>query len=197
MDYKLVLLLIGMTLSVTNYTLYLRAIAKGKVKPHMFTWAVWTLLGAIAFAAQWSENAGLGMWQTGLMTCGTFLITIFSWFKGERNYTRSDWIALLSSLLAIPLWMATDDPVWSVILITVIDVVAAWPTARKSWSDPVHESPRAFFTAGVISGLGVSALSVHNVTTTLYSGTITTLNFMIAAMILVRRRAINPKPTAS
>ncbi len=190
MDYKLILLLIGMTLSVTNYTFYLRSIAEGKIKPHMFTWGIWTLLGAIAFAAQWSENAGYGMWQTGLMTCGTFLITIFAWFKGERNYTRSDWIALFFSLSAIPLWIVTDDPVWSVILITAIDVVAAWPTVRKSWVDPVHESPRAFFTAAVICGLGMASLTVYNITTTLYQGTITVVNLMTAVMILLRRKII-------
>ncbi len=190
MDYKLILMLLGTGIALVNYTLYLRHTFEGKFKPHMFTWGIWTMLAAIAFAAQWTEDAGYGMWQLGVMTIGTAVITVVAFFKGDRHYTRSDWIALLSSLLAIPLWMATDDPVWSVILVSIIDMIASWPTLRKSWADPTKESPQAFFLSALISGLGFGALSVVNVTTGLYQGTVTAVNLLIALMILYRRRAL-------
>lgn len=190
MDYKLILLLIGTALACINYFFYLRGVFRGEFKPHMFTWTIWALICAIAFAAQFSENAGYGMYQTGLMMLGTAAIAIVACFKGDTNYTRSDWTALLFSLSAIPLWIVTEDPVWSVILITIIDVVASWPTYRKSWADPMHESPRAFFTAAVICALSIAALSVFNITTMLYTGAVTLVNLSIAVMILWRRQVL-------
>ncbi len=187
-DYKTALMVLGVIIATLNYYYYIGKILKGAVKPHMFSWLIWSLLGAVAFAAQWVENAGPGMWQTAFMTSGTIVVSTMAFFKGDKNYTRSDWIALAFSLLAIPLWLLTKDPLWSVILITIIDIVAMWPTVRKTWIRPHQESALTFFTAGLTCALGVFALSVLNVTTGLYVGTIALANFMFTVMILLRRK---------
>lgn len=187
-DYKFILMVAGTLLGLGNYGLYLKNILDGKFRPHLFSWAIWTLLCTIAFAAQLSEHAGYATMQTGLMALGTAVIAIAAYFKGDRNYTRTDWMALLFSLSAIPLWILTSNALWAVILITVIDVVATWPTARKSWHKPSQESPRTFFIAGFGCLLGVGSLSVFNATTTLYIATIAAVNLAVGVMILYRRQ---------
>lgn len=189
-DYHVWLMLLGVALAAQNYTYYVLQTLKGVFKPHMFSWGVWTLLSAIAFAAQWSKDAGPGTWQTAFMTLGVATITIVAFFKGDRNYTRTDWISLVFSLSAIPLWIVTKDPLWSVILITIIDIVATWPTVRKSWHRPHQESARAFATAALTCFLGFASLSIINVTTGLYMGTVTLVNIGITIMILFRRKVI-------
>lgn len=190
-DYKVVLVAIAILLAIGNYATYLYSIFKGKFRPHLFTWGIWSLLGAIAFAAQWAEDAGPGMWLTFTITVGGVFISAVSFFKGDKDYKKSDWACLAFALLAIPLWMVTDDPVWSVILVTIIDIVAAWPTFRKSWHDPERESPQAFFLASIHPVLSIAAMSVINITTALYLAVIALLNFSTAVLILVRRRAIS------
>lgn len=189
-DYHFWLMIAGVVLAAQNYFVYTVQTLKGVFKPHMFSWGIWTLLSAIAFAAQWSKDAGPGVWQTAFMTLGVAVITVVAYFKGDRNYTRSDWICLAFSILAIPLWALTNDPLWSVILITIIDLVATWPTIRKTWQKPHQESARAFATAALTCFLGFASLSVLTVTTGLYMGTITAVNIGITVMILLRRKML-------
>lgn len=189
-DYRVVLVVIGTILCLQNYGRYIFDTINKRFKPHMFSWGIWSLLSGIAFAAQLSEDAGPGMWQTGIMTVGTAIITAMAYVYGDRNYTKSDWAALFFALSAIPLWLATNNPLWSVILITLIDVVAFWPTVRKAWARPHEESARMFYYSGLICALGFFGLSVLNLTTGLYQGAIALLNICMATMIIFRRRAI-------
>lgn len=190
MDYKIILVTLAIVIAVFNYGTYLRAIFQGKFRPHLFSWGVWALLAGIAFAAQWSENAGPGLWLTFTITVGGILIAAVSWFKGDRNYTKSDWWCLAFALLAIPLWLITQDPLWSVILVTVIDIVATWPTLRKSWQDPKHESAQAFFLATIHPLLSIGAMTVFSITTVLYLAVVGLLNLTTAVLIIYRRKIL-------
>lgn len=190
-DYRFWLTVLGIILSANNYYYYISRTLKGEVKPHLFSWGIWAALCLIAFAAQWSEDAGPGMWQTAFWALGLSFITILAFLKGDRNYTRSDWLCLAFSLLAIPLWVFTKTPLWSVLLITLIDCVASIPTFRKAWAKPHEESSRTFAMAGVICALSLVSLEVFNVITSFYVFTITLLNFLLAFMILYRRKRIH------
>lgn len=190
-DYKFWVMLLGMALSAQNYIYYIRKTLEGAFKPHMFSWGIWALLCAISFAAQYSENAGFGMWQNAFMTAGLAIVTFLAFFKGNKTYTMSDWACLVAALFAIPLWALTKTPLYSVLLITGIDIIATIPTITKSWRNPFEESSRAFAMAGVICGLSILSLDVFNLTTTFYMGTITLLNFALAGMILYRRKKLS------
>src|SRR5882672_7911387 len=109
--------LVSALLSVVTFVPYICSIVKGKTKPHLFTWIVWFLATSIVAAAQYSKNAGPGVWTTifSCFDCLAVIVLALRW--GERHITKSDWITFFGALLAIPLWYATDDPLWSVILI--------------------------------------------------------------------------------
>ena len=186
-DYKFFLLLLAIALGLQNYFHYIAQTLKGEFKPHMFSWGIWSLLSWIVFAAQWNKDAGLGQWQTFIMAIGTGIIAIIAYYKGDKHYAKTDWAALLCSLSAIPIWIVTKDPLWSVVLVTIIDVIACWPTVRKAWVKPHEDSARIFFTCGIITALGFLALSTVTVTTALYPAAITVINFTITGIILLRR----------
>jgi hypothetical protein len=124
----------SLILSVVSYVPYVRSIFVANTKPHAFTWLVWGAVMAIAFLAQLSDRAGAGSWATGLSAAFCLGIGIIALFRGEKHITRGDWIAFTITFLAIPLWVATSDPLWSVLLVTGIDAVAYYPTFRKSYS---------------------------------------------------------------
>ena len=54
-DYKVWLAVACIILSVQNYSYYIYKTLKGVFKPHLFSWGIWMILGAIAFAAQFSK----------------------------------------------------------------------------------------------------------------------------------------------
>ncbi len=71
------------------------------------------------------------------MTMGVILAALK---VGERQITRSDWFSLILGFMAIVLWVFTQSALWSMVLVTVIDVLGFFPTFRKSWKKPQQES---------------------------------------------------------
>jgi hypothetical protein len=137
--------LLSVVLSVVSYVPYARSIFVANTKPHAFTWLVWGAVMAIAFVAQLYDKAGAGSWATGLSAAFCLGIGVVAVFRGEKHITIGDWIALLVTLIAIPLWVVTSDPLWSVLLVTGIDAVAYYPTFRKSYAKPDEElAPNIF-----------------------------------------------------
>lgn len=167
---------------------YAVAIWQKTVKPHAFSWLLWGIINAVVLAAQIAKGAESGAWPTAVSACITFSIGFYALKWGERQYTRSDWFFLLCALSAIPLWIVTDDPLWSVILVCVIDLLAFFPTIRKSWMKPQEESA-ASFVAGAI-GFFFSFLAVETYVFTNYGYPllVTTANILFVTMLLVRRR---------
>jgi hypothetical protein len=139
MTLKDVFGLLSLTLFVVSYVPYARSIFVANTKPHAFTWLVWGAVMAIAFVAQLSDKAGAGSWATGLSAAFCLGIGVVALFRGEKHITRGDWVAFVVTLLAIPLWVVTSDPLWSVLLVTGIDAVAYYPTFRKSYAKPDEE----------------------------------------------------------
>lgn len=189
---KEIIALIAICLMVTGYVRYFRAMIAGHVKPHMFSWIIWASLAAIAFAAQISDNAGAGSWVLIVSVFGGTSVAAYAYKCGEKNITRGDWVALIAALCAIPIWMATDDPFLSVILVTAIDVVGFYPTFRKSWHQPHEENAFIFVMASMQFALSVVALNHWNVVTTLYPASLVVTDAALVILILVRRKQLKP-----
>jgi hypothetical protein len=170
---------------------YLWAVFKGHVRPHVFSWVVWTLLLGIGFAVQVSEGAGPGSWALGSAMIMNAAIAMASYFHGERNITKGDWICFIGALSAIPAWLATEDPLAAAVIVSVIDAVAFYPTFRKAWVKPQEESSFAFAVMSVQIILSLYAMENVAITTVLYPAVILFLNIAFIIMLLWRRRALS------
>lgn len=181
---------IAVALGLSSNLLYIAQLLRGHIKPHLFSWLLWGLLGFISFAAQYAENAGPGSWALGVSSSFCLIIAAISFRYGEKNITRSDWACLVFGLTAIPVWMATRNPLWAVIIASLIDAVAFWPTLRKSWVMPHEEGVTAFFLYGLQMTFAIMALETVNATTVLYPAVIVLLNSLIVIALLLRRRQV-------
>lgn len=178
--------LLGMACAVP----YLQGILKHTIKPHLFTWIIWAVLMSVAATAQFSENAGPGAW---FVLGGAFICVLFASLAlkyGTTDITKSDKITLAFALLSVPLWLATSDPFYSVLLVTFIDMAGFWPTLRKSYKNPFEEGATIFIGSGVAGILSLVAIETYGITTTLYPAVITFLNFVLGFLILYRRRTL-------
>ena len=180
----------AVTCNVTNCAFYIRAILPGKTKPHVFSWFIWTLTIGIAAAAQYVDHAGAGTVPMAIAAFNCLVIAVLSLFFGEKTITRSDWVAFLVALSAIPLWVATGNPLYAVILVALIDTIAFYPTYRKSWNKPRQENAAtfAFFTLGSV----MTCLAVENRTlvTMLYPVTLLIMEASVPVMLLWRRKVL-------
>jgi hypothetical protein len=197
---KDILGLLSVFLSVVSYVPYVRSIFVANTKPHAFTWLVWGTVMAIAFVAQLSDRAGAGSWATGLSAAFCLGIGIIALFRGEKHITRGDWIAFSVTFLAIPLWVVTSDPLWSVLLVTGIDAVAYYPTFRKSYAKPDEELAFKYVLTVIRYLLSLLALEHYTVVTSVYQLVSIVMEAGIVVMLLWRRAVLKktvPDPNQS
>lgn len=192
MDYKNTLGLIAVLIAFVSYIPYFRDIFAGKTKPHAFSWLVWGILNAIAFAGQAHDKGGPGSWAVAFTALVMFTIFIFSLIRGERNIRLVDWLCLIGAALALVLWALTDRPLTSIILITIIDALGFIPTVRKSFARPHQETLVTFTLSTLKYGLVILALKDYTLVTTLFPATVALMNGAFVMMLIVRRRQISP-----
>lgn len=191
MNYKTVLAIISIVMTLVGYFYYFRDIFAHKTKPHAFSWLVWGLLTAIAFAAQIHDNGGPGSYVTGLTAAISFIIFALAIRQGEKRITRADKLNLAAALIAIIPWLLTDNPVTSVILISIIDFLGFLPTIRKSYWKPGEETVISYTLAGLKFVLAIIALDHYSLTTWFYPATLVVANLCFVTMLIVRRRQLS------
>jgi hypothetical protein len=186
---KEVIGVLSLVLAFVSYAPYVRSIFVANTRPHAFSWIVWGAVSAIAFVAQLTEGAGAGGWVTGFSAAACLGIGMIAIFRGEKNITRGDWLSFATTLLAIPLWMMTDDPLWSVLLVTGIDAVAYYPTFRKSYSKPDEELAFKYVLTAVKHLLSLFALENVTMVTAVYPFVSLFMEAGVVALLLWRRTA--------
>lgn len=187
-DYKQILLGLTLILLLGSYVPYIKGILQGRLKPHMFSWVIWGLINSIAFAIQVSEQAGWGSVVMGLAAVLCLATAALSLTHGERNITRSDWISFISALAAILLWWATKDPFYSVILITLIELLGFYPTFRKSLQKPFEENISIYLFSAIRCVLSIFVLDIVNFNTAFYPAATCAINLVFVAMLAYRRK---------
>ena len=188
LDDKHIYAIIALSLAVFSRGVYFNSIFRGHTKPHSFSWLIWAVISSIGFAAQVSEGAGAGSWVRGFGAATCYLIVILGWQRGERNIKRIDWVTLAVALLAIPLWVVTKTPVWSVLLVCFIDTSGYIPTIRKVWHKPTEETALGYIISGFGSIFSLLAIEHYNLSTWLYPAVLGCTNLLMAGYILLRRR---------
>lgn len=166
---------------------YFNSIFRGKTRPHAFSWFVWGIISSIGFAAQVAEGAGAGSWARGFGATTCFVLVVIALMKGERNIKSGDWVTFIIALAAIPLWVITKTPVWSVILVCMIDTLGYYPTVRKSWNKPHEESARSYMFSSMGSLFSILAIEHYTLSTWLYPAVLAITNGIMVAYLLIRR----------
>jgi hypothetical protein len=190
-DYKPALGTIAVIITVVSYVPYFRNLLSGKTKPHAFSWLVWGVLNAIAFAGQIHDNGGPGAWSVGLSAVVMFVIFGISLQRGEKDIRPFDWFCLGGASFALTPWLLTNDPLLSVILITIIDALGFLPTVRKSFNKPHQETLTTFVLSTFKYLLVVLALQNYTVVTMLFPFAVFVMNALFVVMLLVRRRQVS------
>lgn len=178
----------AIALTVLSFAPYVLDIRKGVMKPHFFSWVIWSITTTVVFFAQLAADGGIGAWPTGVSAAMTFYVTWLCWVRrGDLSITRLDWIFLWSALASLPLWYFTADPLWSVVILTVVDVLGFGPTLRKLYSQPHEESFLFYLLFALRSALSVVALESRTLTTLLFPVAMVACCIVVCVLLLWRR----------
>lgn len=181
---KEIFAVLAAVLAIIGNIPYIIDIFRGRVRPHAYTWFVWTLVTGIVLFGQIAKGAGVGALPTAAAGFFTLLIFVLSLRNGFDHVKKVDTLFLIAALLGIIPWLLTDDPTISIVIAVAIDLIAFAPTLRKTWTKPSTESPILYGSNVVRHILALMALESYNPATMLHSIAMLATNSAMTAMTL-------------
>jgi hypothetical protein len=170
---------------------YIRSIQRGKIKPHVFSWVIWGLGTIIVFFAQRAGRGGLGALVIGISGLITSYIALLAYLKrGDTMITKTDWVFFGAALSALPCWFFTSNPLWAVVILTLVDLFGFAPTIRKAYIKPHEESVGFFALSSVRNLLVILALEHYSLTTVLFPAAVGLACLLLALLLIYRRHSI-------
>ncbi|RTE66414.1 hypothetical protein EH243_07405 [Amphritea opalescens] len=195
MDIGLKLMFSGLAIVLTfmAFVPYIRSILAGSTRPHVFSWFIWGITTVIVFFAQIEAEGGVGAWPMGLSGVVTVGVAVLAFIKrGDISITRTDWFFLTVALASLPFWYVTSDPLWTVVLLTFVDLLGFGPTMRKAYDRPHEESQLFFLSFMLRSVFVILALEQYSVTTVLFPLSIAVACTCLLIIVAYRRRVLLP-----
>ena len=192
-DYKVILALIAALISFSNLVFYVLTIFNGKTKPHFYTWFIWALISFVVGISQILNDAGFGGYYTLLVAFNCTVISLLAFFKSGIKAAKSDHICLILCIFATSLWPITSTPIFSVILLTMIDMAGFIPTARKSYNAPHEENIFTFSIHALTWSLSIVALKEYNSITLIYPIAMVLAPIALVIFIALRRYKLGYK----
>jgi len=181
---------IAALLAIAQSIPYIIDIFRGRTKPHLYTYLIWSIVTAIAFLGQAKAGGGPGAWTTGVMAAISVGVLLLCVRYGTKDITNLDGVFLAGAMAAIALWLVTNDPLSSVVLATLIDVLAFFPTIRKTYRDPRSETLISYIANLFRHPLSILALASYSLTTVIYPAGLFVINAILVTIIVVRRKSI-------
>ncbi|MCP9833145.1 MULTISPECIES: hypothetical protein [unclassified Cyanobium] len=179
----------AIALTFAAFLPYIVSIRSGRTRPHVFSWLIWGVTTLLVFLAQRAGGAGVGAWPTGVSALITFLIAWLAHAHGaDGKITTSDWLFLLGASSALPFWVLTADPLWAVVILTLVDLLGFGPTLRRAYSHPEQERV-GFYSLFVLRNLLVLlSLEQLTLTTALFPAAVGLACVGLVLLLLWRRR---------
>ena len=174
--------------AIASYVPYAISVARGRTRPHTFSWIIWAVATGVAAAAMLARGSGAGAWPTVLSAGFCGVIAFIGMVRGDLLATRLDKWLLAIALAAIPLWAVTGNPALALILMILTDTIAFAMTMRKAWRLPDEEMASCYFLYAISMALALFALQAATTVTVLYPAFVLVGNLSVAVVVWGRRR---------
>lgn len=188
---------IAIALTLVAFLPYIRSILRGKTKPHVFSWIIWGTTTFAVFLAQLADEGGAGAWPIGISGLITIFVAYLAYIKkSDITITRADWIFFVSALTALPVWYFTADPLWAVIILTIVDIIGFGPTLRKAYAHPFEENLTFYLLFLARNVIAITALENYSVTTVLFPASVALACLVLVLLVTIRRKKLKALETA-
>jgi hypothetical protein len=173
---------------------YLWQVLRQNIKPHFFTYLVWSIVTGIVAAGMVAKHVGPASWRTIVLAFFLTIGTLASLRNGVSYIRRFDIIVLILALMAIPVWIATKNPDFSIFWILVVETVGGIPALRKAWNLPQEEGVFGLFMNAASNIFALLALNHASLAITTYFITWGLLLTLLASIAVVRRGNFTTSP---
>jgi hypothetical protein len=167
---------------------YIVDVVKKKTKPRIVSWAVWSVLTAIAGIASFVDGQIPAALLMVVVTLESLAIVALGYKNGDRRLEKLDIICLIGAAAGLILWWFSGSPDVAVIVTIIIDLVGAIPTLVHSWKKPHEETWLSFLLIGIGSFATILAAESWKITAVAYALYIVLMNGFFVVVILTRRK---------
>jgi ADP-ribose pyrophosphatase YjhB (NUDIX family) len=188
-DWKLILAIFSTILVLFAYAPYFKDIFAGKSKPHLYTWLIWAITQGTATVALLYGGGRFGSISLIVGTILVLAILILSFRFGTKDITKADTASLFVALVAVVIWWIFNDPVISLLMVTIIDAIGFIPTIRKTHKDPQSETISFWVVMIVVDILSIVANAEYNFLTVTYLAMLAVGNLIVAVICLLGRKS--------
>ncbi len=193
---KEIIAIIAAILAIFGNISYLKDTFKSAIRPHPYTWFIWSIVSLVNFFGQWQKGAGIALLPIGVAEAFTIIIFLYSlkfvFKKGNLNPIKKvDHLFLIVALLGLIPWALTKDPTISIVIVVLIDLVAFIPTLRKTWFNPETERPLLYEMNVTRHILTLFSLGAYNLATTFHSIIMIITNTLMT--VFIKRKSLWPK----
>jgi hypothetical protein len=173
-------------ISLLGFIPYIIAILKKETEPHLITWLIWTVVGAILAGSYYysSHPSFLELLVPIAYVIGPFLITCLAFFYGQLQYTRFDIGCLIAAVCSLILGYLFRNPFLVLLFNILLDFFGAVPTLCKTYLHPWSENLLAWILFLVGNTLNLIALSVWNVEIASYPVYLFLISLIMTGLIL-------------
>lgn len=187
-EYKEIIWIISVSILIYGKILYINSILKWKTKPHSYSWLIWTILMAIGFIWQYSDNWWSGTWVLLTWVLTSFLTLILSLKYGTTNITQSDKWILYCILCGIIIYFYSQNLKFTILLVILLDALWYIPTIRKTRIAPYSEDLLVWSISILPLLWAIIALDNYTFLTYWYLTVLISMNSIVIAVIIYYRR---------
>jgi hypothetical protein len=174
-------------LSMIAGVLYVKDILSGgDTRPNAVSFFLWTVLQAIAAAAQIKAGPSWSLVVVLFLTLNTATVTILALVGyGYRRYGRLDFLCAVIALGAA--YLLVRSPVGAIFFAIIGDLSAFIPVYLKAWRDPASEHLPAWVLVMLSSLFGALATDAWDLPNLIFPVYATVSNGLVIAFVLAGR----------
>jgi hypothetical protein len=131
---------------------YLKAILRGKTKPHRLSWLIFTVMNGMVFFAQYLAGGRISTLISLTFFIYSLIIFVLSFRYGISKASKADWYLFTFAILAMIAWIITKSNDLAIWLTLLIDLAASAMIVLKEKNQPGTEDayPWALGTAAYV-----------------------------------------------
>ena len=181
---------------------YILDIVRGRARPRIASWGIWTVVQAIGAASAFTARQLPGACYTLLCAAGCAVVVFLGWRHGSREFGRLDAVCVTLAaegvaLLAVASWMPGLLPMSCAVAVSVAtDFLAYLPTFHHAWRRPGEEPWLPYAMFGAAAALVLFVADFRVLAGVIYPAYLFAADTAMVIMILASPHRTAPLPSA-
>jgi len=162
-----------------------RGTIQGTIRPDRISLILWTIPALLSFTIAIMNGSSWSAVPLLFAGAGPLVILALTFISKHKPWTPRviDYISAPFSIIAVVLWLSTDNPALAVGFAIIADTAAALPTIVKAWKVPETESIAFYILGGIGNAIGLLTLATWSFETAGFAIYLTTLGIIMMGVI--------------